>query len=114
MSPPAVADLSKDVHSSKSPPVPTGWSAELIDPKIVQTMLQYSTGLTGTIELAEDQGPRYIFLSGKDYYIWNTTSEEGWRILNVKNRDELYSNVAKGKGGLKLEELPDYGDNLEG
>ncbi|KAG1780733.1 hypothetical protein EV702DRAFT_1080408 [Suillus placidus] len=114
MSPPAVADLSKDVHLSGSPPVPKGWTAKLLDPKTVQTMLQYSTGLTVTIELAEDQGSRYIFLSGKDYYLWNTASEQGWHILNVKSRDELYSNVAKGKGGLKLEELPDYGDDLEG
>ncbi|KAG1768525.1 hypothetical protein EDD22DRAFT_233610 [Suillus occidentalis] len=114
MSPPAVADIPQDANASKNSPVPRGWTAQLLNPKTVKTMLKYSTGLDASLELAEDQGSRYIFLSGKDYYLWNTASEQGWRILNVKNREELYSNVAKGKGGLKLEELMDFGDDLEG
>ncbi|KAG1818750.1 uncharacterized protein BJ212DRAFT_1347381 [Suillus subaureus] len=113
MGPTVVADLSEDTHSSKSPPVPKGWTAKFTNPKTVQNMLHYSTGLTAALELAEDQGSRYIFLSGKNYYIWNTASEQGWHILNAKDRDELYTNVAKGKGGLKLEELPDFGSDLE-
>ncbi|KAG2125239.1 hypothetical protein BD769DRAFT_1465341 [Suillus cothurnatus] len=113
MSPTVVTDLPEDAHSSKSPSVPKGWTAKFPNPKTVQTMLHDSTGLPATLELAEDQGSRYIFLSDKNYYIWNTASEQGWHILNVKNREELYTNVAKGKGGLKLEELPDYGSDLE-
>ncbi|KAG1818745.1 uncharacterized protein BJ212DRAFT_1347374 [Suillus subaureus] len=112
MSPPVVASLSKDSNSSRSPP--RGWSAKFTNPKTVEKMLKYSTGLEATLKLSEDKGSRYIFSSGKDYYIWNTASEQGWRILNVENPEELYTNVARGKGGLKLEELPDYGSDLEG
>ncbi|KAG2365021.1 hypothetical protein BDR07DRAFT_1607734 [Suillus spraguei] len=111
---PTVTDLSEDAHSFKSPPVPTGWTAKSTHPiyKTVETMLNYSTGLTASLELAEDRGSCYIFSSGKSYYIWNTTSEDGWRILNAKDRDELYTNVANGR--LELEELPDFGSDLEG
>ncbi|KAG2354189.1 hypothetical protein BDR07DRAFT_1614399 [Suillus spraguei] len=111
---PTVADISEDAHSSKSPPVPTGWTAGFTDNNNAETMLNYSTGLTANLELTEDGGSRYIFSSGKSYYLWNTTSEDGWRILNAKDRDEFYINVAKGKGGLELEELPDFGSDLEG
>ncbi|KAG2038184.1 quinon protein alcohol dehydrogenase-like superfamily [Suillus americanus] len=111
-----VANLSQDADSSTASP-PRGWSATFTNPKILENMLKYSTGLDATLELSEDRGSRYIFSSGKDYYIWNTASEQGWRILNVQNREDLYSNVAsrgKGLGGLELEELPDYGSDLEG
>ncbi|KAG2038185.1 hypothetical protein BDR03DRAFT_981789 [Suillus americanus] len=106
----------QDADSSTASP-PRGWSATFTNPKILENMLKYSTGLDATLELSEDRGSRYIFSSGKDYYIWNTASEQGWRILNVQNREDLYSNVAsrgKGLGGLELEELPDYGSDLEG
>ncbi|KAG1719910.1 hypothetical protein EDB19DRAFT_1607023, partial [Suillus lakei] len=72
---------------------PTGWTAKIIHPEAVKKMLHYSTGLTATVELSQVQGWRYIFLSGKDYYIWNTTSEQGWRIINVTSREELYSKM---------------------
>ncbi|KAG1818731.1 uncharacterized protein BJ212DRAFT_1347231 [Suillus subaureus] len=114
MSPTVAAELSQDADSFKSPPVPTGWTAKLINPDTVQNMFHYSTGLTATLELAEINGSRYVFSSGKDYYLWNTASQEGWRIVNVKSRDELYTQLAKGRGGLELEELPDYGSDLEG
>ncbi|KAG2075661.1 hypothetical protein BDR04DRAFT_1091237 [Suillus decipiens] len=111
---PTVADLSEDALSSKGPPVPIGWTAEFTDDKNAETMLNYSTGLTASLELTEVAGSRYIFSSGKSYYIWNTASQQGSRILNAKDRDELYINVAKGKGGLEMEELPDFGSDLEG
>ncbi|KAG1858867.1 hypothetical protein F4604DRAFT_1526212, partial [Suillus subluteus] len=72
---------------------PTGWTAKFINPNTVQNMLHYSTGLTATLELAETNGSRYVFLSSKNYYLWNTASQEGWRILNVKSRDELYTQL---------------------
>ncbi|KIK41039.1 hypothetical protein CY34DRAFT_58324, partial [Suillus luteus UH-Slu-Lm8-n1] len=87
--------------------VPKGWTTKLVNPHNVENMLHYSTGLTASLELAETNGSRYVFLSGKNYYIWNTTSQDGWRIVNVKSRDELYTQLAMGRGGLKLEELPD-------
>ncbi|KAG2038164.1 hypothetical protein BDR03DRAFT_999519 [Suillus americanus] len=104
----------QDADPSENPPVPTGWTTKLINPDTVQNMLHYSTGLTATLELAETNGSRYVFSSSKNYYLWNTASQDGWHILNVKSRNELYTQLAKGKGGLKLEELPDYGSDLEG
>ncbi|KAG2115506.1 hypothetical protein DEU56DRAFT_174954 [Suillus clintonianus] len=82
-----------DANSSKSPPVPTGWITEHMYPEAVENMLRCSTGLPATFELAEIAGARYIFSSGKDYYLWNNISTEGWRILNVKSRDDLYTQV---------------------
>ncbi|KAG1732291.1 hypothetical protein EDB19DRAFT_1734638, partial [Suillus lakei] len=108
-------NLSQDAHSSKSPSVPKGWTAEFTNCDAEETMLHYSTGLTATLELAEINGSCYIFSSDKDYYMWNTASEQGWRIINVKSREELYSKMAaKGRlEGLKLEALPDFGSDLE-
>ncbi|KAG2038181.1 hypothetical protein BDR03DRAFT_981785 [Suillus americanus] len=114
MSPPVVADIPQDAASSnKSQGLPRGWTDKLIYPEPVEEMFNYSTGLKATFELAEQKGSRYIFSLNGHYYIWNTVSEQGWRILNAKNHGELYNNIAMGKGGLKLEELPDFGSDLE-
>ncbi|KAG1818753.1 uncharacterized protein BJ212DRAFT_108677 [Suillus subaureus] len=113
MSSSIVANLSQDADSSTASP-PRGWSATFTNPKNVENMLKYSTGLEATLQLSDDRGSRYIFSSGKEYYIWNTVSQQGWRILNVQNREDLYNGIARGRGGLKLEELPDYGSDLDG
>jgi len=78
-------------------------------------MLKEYTGLTGTLVLSEESGTRYIFSSGKHYYVWNCSCDDGWRLLDINSREELYGHLAKGRGlqGLKIELVPDFGD-LEG
>ncbi|KAG2365624.1 hypothetical protein BDR07DRAFT_1607367 [Suillus spraguei] len=74
---PTVADISEDAHSSKSPPVPTGWTAGFTDNNNAETMLNYSTGLTASLELTEDEGSRYIFFIGQELLPLEH-DERGW------------------------------------
>ncbi|KAG1720007.1 hypothetical protein EDB19DRAFT_2044819 [Suillus lakei] len=113
MSATVVPDPSQVPDSSRSASVPAGWTTTLIYPNAVINMLKSSTGFTASIELAEIKGSRYIFLSGKIYYMWNTVNEQGWSIVNVTSRDELYRNMAAGGAGLDLQPLPEFGDDLE-
>ncbi|KAG2125241.1 hypothetical protein BD769DRAFT_1668964 [Suillus cothurnatus] len=113
MSTPIVEDLPQDADpSTLSPP---GWTTRpnLTDPRTVEEMFKDSTGLTATLELAEDEGSRYIFSSDQVFYVWNTASEQGWKIVGETSRDSLYDFVKTGRG-LRLEELPDYQNDLEG
>ncbi|KAG1860182.1 hypothetical protein DFJ58DRAFT_726194 [Suillus subalutaceus] len=85
MSSSIVENISQDADSSAASP-PRGWSATITNPKIVEEMLKYSTGLDATLELSEDRGSRNTSIASR----------------------------GKALGALKLEELPDYGGDLEG
>ena len=82
-------------------------------PDTVKTMLAESTGLkVDTIELAEVYGSCYIFVSDTSYYVWDSASQEGWRVVQPTGRDALFSQMAKG-ATLELELLEYYSGDLE-
>ncbi|CCM02722.1 uncharacterized protein FIBRA_04829 [Fibroporia radiculosa] len=92
--------------SASGAPVPVGWSADIVLYDTVREMLAESTGLAvDSVELVELAGPRYVFRSGEDHYIYNSISQDGARITTSHGRDAVFKELAEDFDGIRYEVL---------